>query len=290
MGGEYKAFEKDVLENRRNMEIGAHKLGCGTYAAIWGIHVFFAMMSGGDEIITSIAIISATAISICVSKANEKDREKYGNEFDSHVSTKNQFIADTIQTQNEFIVSREIREACGEFAIVVDDQNKKWIIILPSQEVFYLYRFDDLIGYAISKDGKSVVSGNVSEAVIGGVLFGTSGAVAGASASKTVQETCSALFLDITVNDPQAPALRINLLPNGEKSTENERKYAFSIAREIAAQMAYIKANSNAPAEGLDEHPASDRYAELERLFSLKEKGVITEKEYTQKKQELLNL
>lgn len=283
-------LEKGVLNSRRDRAMAAHNVGCGVYAATWGIPTVLALYAGGEISMGLIAWGIALAITICINGTNALNRKQSSDEFDSRVSAQNQFIADTLQNQDEFTVSREIRDAGGDFSIAIDDQHKKWSVVLPSQKAFYLYDFDNLIGYDICKDGKSVVSGNVSEAILGGILFGAVGAAAGASASKEVKETCSDFFMDITVNDPQTPLLRLNLLPGGEKSTETERKYAFAITREITAQFAYIKANSYAQTEEPPAASSTDRYAELEQLFSLKEKGIITEDEYSQKKKELLNL
>lgn len=286
----YNDLENSVLNSRRDRAMSIHNVGCGVYAAIWGIPTVLALLAGGDIGMGLIAWGIALAITLSVNGMNAQERKQSSDEFDSRVSAQNQFIADTLQSQNEFTVSREIRDAGGDFSIAIDDQRKKWLLVLPPQKDFHLYAFDNLIGYDICKDGKSVVSGNVSEAILGGILFGAVGAAAGASASKEVKETCSDFFMDITVNDPQMPLLRLNLLPGGEKSTENERKYAFDITREITAQFAYIKANSHAQSVEPPATSTTDRYTELEQLFSLKEKGIITESEYDQKKKEILNL
>lgn len=283
-------LEKGVLNSRRERAMAANNVGCGAYAAVWGIPTAFALMMGGSLGVGCVMWGIALAITIVLNRQIAQDKKKTAAEFDSQTSARDQFITETLQSQNEFTPIREIRDAGADFSIAIDPQHKKWLVILPPQNIFHLYAFQDLINYELSKDGKSVVSGNSSEAFLGGLLFGAVGAAVGASASKEVKETCSELFLSITVNDPEIPLLRLNLLPGGEKSTETERKYAFAITREITAQFAYIKANSYAQTEEPPAASSTDRYAELEQLFSLKEKGIITEDEYSQKKKELLNL
>lgn len=283
-------LEKGVLNSRRERAMAANNVGCGAYAAVWGIPTAFALMMGGSLGVGCVMWGIALAITIVLNRQIAQDKKKTAAEFDSQTSARDQFITETLQSQNEFTPIREIRDAGADFSIAIDPQHKKWLVILPPQNIFHLYAFQDLINYELSKDGKSVVSGNSSEAFLGGLLFGAVGAAIGASASKEVKETCSELFLSITVNDPEIPLLRLNLLPGGEKSTETERKYAFAITREITAQFAYIKANSYAQTEEPPAASFTDRYAELEQIFSLKEKGIITEDEYSQKKKELLSL
>lgn len=283
-------LEKGVLNSRRERAMAANNVGCGAYAAVWGIPTAFASMMGGSLGVGCVMWGIALAITIVLNRQIAQDKKKTAAEFDSQTSAWDQFITETLQSQNEFTPIREIRDAGADFSIAIDPQHKKWLVILPPQKVFHLYAFQDLINYELSKDGKSVVSGNSSEAFLGGLLFGAVGAAAGASASKEVKETCSELFLSITVNDPEIPLLRLNLLPGGEKSTEVEQQYAFSIAREIAAQLAYIRTNAPAGVEEPTVSSAADPYAELDRLFALKEKGAVTEEEYAQKKKEILNL
>lgn len=45
-----------------------------------------------------------------------------------------------------------------------------------------------LIKYEVIEDGETVISGNAGKAVVGGILFGGIGAVAGAAASRTIKE------------------------------------------------------------------------------------------------------
>ena len=176
-------LEKGVLNSRRERAMAANNVGCGAYAAVWGIPTVLASMMGGNLGVGCVMWGIALAITIVLNRQIAQDKKKTAAEFDSQTSARNQFIAETLQSQNEFTPIREIRDAGADFSIAIDPQHKKWLVILPPQKVFHLYAFQDLINYELSKDGKSVVSGNSSEAFLGGLLFGAVGAAAGASAS-----------------------------------------------------------------------------------------------------------
>ncbi len=59
--------------------------------------------------------------------------------------------------------------------IWIDSTNQMWQI--PAVQT--IFTFDELLGYEVLQDGETIISGGLGSAVIGGALFGETGAVIG---------------------------------------------------------------------------------------------------------------
>ena len=68
-----------------------------------------------------------------------------------------------------------------------------------------------MVSYELCKDGSAIISGNANSALVGGLLFGTVGAVAGAAgSSKDVNKYCSEMYISIV--DMNARRYRLFLI------------------------------------------------------------------------------
>ena len=198
--------------------------------------------------------------------------------------------------------------------LYVDDIKKQWFIqrgnfngILPK-----ICNYSDLIEFEVLEDGGSIakgttkgkVSGKTGSAIVGGLLFGPVGAVIGASgkrktSSKTTtvtKNTCTSLSVNITVNDLQSPRIGISLITS-EVGKETAIYYnAISSAKNIAATLAYIQSGKKeeelmkAQLEDEKSNNSKGSVEDLEKLYDLKEKGIITEEEFEVKKKQILGL
>ena len=110
---------------------------------------------------------------------------------------------------------------------------------------------------------------------------------------------CSDLHIEITVNNINDPIVKLPCI-SGEEICVNSPTYTerLDFAKRIMAILAYIKANaeqpkpevSEQPEQKAIEQPKTDIYEEIEKLHGLKEKGILTEEEFTQKKKSLLGI
>lgn len=233
----------------------------------------------GILILIIIAIVAAIAISI----QNQNSRGE------SICKTKSSL------EQNGFYVSKQVTDTENKYSILIDDKNQKWAVIIGKSGESSIYKYSDLVEYEILEDGNSIVKGRVGSVVAGGLLFGGVGALAGGARSKKVKNTCRSLKINIVVNNLSKPQIIIPLISAETKTGSFVYNGATAKAKEIASVLAIIKVKAEQE-QGITESKSSKSNAqlnasdEIEKLFALKEKGIITEEEFSKKKKQLLGI
>ena len=87
--------------------------------------------------------------------------------------------------------------------------NKKAVIIRNK-----VYDVNEVIGYEVLEDGKTITSGGLGSAILGGALFGGAGAIVGSiTGGKTTSRKVNSLRLKLTLNNIVEPVLYIDFLP-----------------------------------------------------------------------------
>ena len=87
--------------------------------------------------------------------------------------------------------------------------NKKAGIIINK-----VYDVNEVIGYEVLEDGKTITSGGLGSAILGGALFGGVGAIVGSiTGGKTTSRKVKSLRLKLTFNNIAEPVLYIDFLP-----------------------------------------------------------------------------
>ena len=109
---------------------------------------------------------------------------------------------------------------------------------------------------------------------------------------------CSDLHIEISVNDLDCPLIKLPFIAEPMKAGSPLYEIRSELARKILALLSYIKANaeqhkpetSEQPEQKQIENPQPDICEEIEKLHNLKEKGILTEEEFSQKKKSLLGI
>lgn len=102
-------------------------------------------------------------------------------------------------------------------------------------------KFSDLINYDLLEDDSIVTSGGVGQALIGGVLFGGAGAIAGGITGKRVQKKkVDSLIIKVTLNNFECPCLLIPLITKSTKTNSTEYTTAFNLAHQILSALDVI--------------------------------------------------
>ena len=183
----------------------------------------------------------------------------------------------------------------------VDKASKQFVLCFGGTDTPNIYRFSDLIAWDVYENGNSIVSGDTGAALGAGLLFGAVGAIAASAGSREVKKTCNQLSVDLVLNDTVKIRQPLPLITDETPCDSPEYKRAAERAKNITAELAYIKANA-APPQQPDPQPPKlespqpsessepDIYAQIEKLHALKEKGIITDQEFQKKKQSLLGL
>ena len=293
--------EEQAVANDGKTSIFVHLIAWGSailYAANTSIHY-----GSYSKILISFAL--AAVVSICVVATNNTRQAQKREEIKKERQIRKDFIDEVIKNENSrngFSVSKEVRDGEENYAIAVDQDQKKWILVLADQQASYFYNFSELIDFEVHQDGDTIISGNTGDALLGGLVFGTVGAIVGSAGAKDAVQNCTDLHVDILFNDVAHLRQELPFITHAVTKQSLEYKYAVVSVKEVVAVLTFIKANTNENnatssetqnAISKDENNKnqhSDGYAELERLYEMKNKGIITDDEYDQKKKQILSL
>lgn len=166
-------------------------------------------------------------------------------------------------------------------------------------------KFSEILDFEVFENGSSVLSSRTGSAVVGGLLFGEIGAVAGASGSRAISEECTTLKLKIYTNDVKHSVVTLDFLDSSIQKTGifgvvyeelNEvikKMISFlKIAREENRQVER-KEDKKVTVENVEEiktHSNNNvNLNDLKELAELKEKGILTDEEFAEAKQKILS-
>lgn len=159
-------------------------------------------------------------------------------------------------------------------------------------------KFEQILDFEIFENGNSVVSSKTGSAIVGGLLFGGLGAIAGASGSRIISDNCKTLKLNIYTTDVTNSVVTLDLLDKGieKNSTEYEnlkdtinKMIGFlKIARESNRQ-AERKEDKKVIIENIEDINQNNNLRKLKELAQLKEQGIINDKEFEESKKKILS-
>jgi len=235
-------------------------------------------------VLVVVIIIIATPI---LGISSYKDKKKKDNALENYID----FI-----NRNGLHSSKKI--AFKNIVRLDIDTNKKLLGTYSYYEnTSKIIKFNEVLDFEIFENGNSVVSSKTGSAVVGGLLFGGLGAVAGASGSRTISENCSNLKLKIYTNNIQYSVIMLDFLEKGiskssalyEQLTEviNEMISLLKIAREHNRQEER-KEDKKVIIENVEDIKQNSNLNSIKELAELKEKGIITESEFEESKKKIL--
>lgn len=189
-----------------------------------------------------------------------------------------------------FITSQNI--SSDELSIRTDTRNKKVAICTIKAERIRILKFSEIIECEIIEDSNTIMKGGIGRAIVGGVVAGGIGAIVGANtrASKNVVNSLQIRIVTSNINDS---LITLNLISFETKKDGLIYAEAINFANKVYATFTSIM-NENSKNNQIEkttekkEEKAKEPYAELEKLHELKEKGIITEQEFEEKKKQLL--
>ena len=159
-------------------------------------------------------------------------------------------------------------------------------------------KFEKILDFEIFENGNSVVSSKTGSAIVGGLLFGGLGAIAGASGSRIISDNCKTLKLNIYTTDVTNSVVTLDLLDKGieKNSTEYEnlkdtinKMIGFlKIARESNRQ-AERKEDKKVIVENIEDINQNNNLRKLKELAQLNEQGIINDKEFEESKKKILS-
>lgn len=175
------------------------------------------------------------------------------------------------------------------FKIYVDMNNKEIAIgkSYPNTNVTFL-NFSQIVDCKITENSNNISSGGLGRAIIGGALAGGVGAVVGANTKKS-STMLHNFSIDIITNDIQNSVVRIKMIDESIDITTyaNIYKDMLRFANDVYALIQSIISNNQNTVN--EKEQSSKELDKLEELADLKEKGIITEKEFEESKKKILS-
>lgn len=148
-------------------------------------------------------------------KLNEEEKKSPYNTIEYDLNQKGFYVSKQLNVNNNFLF--------------IDGINKKFMILketyiwskLKNRKYSKIYDYSNLIKYEIFENGSQVVSGTSGRSLIGGALFGLSGAIIGSSGKRTINDICNELKLVLYINDIDNSFVSIAFLAGGWKKNTN---------------------------------------------------------------------
>lgn len=189
-----------------------------------------------------------------------------------------------------FDISKQVVEFNWHMGLLIDENNNNWALLLPENEKTTTYKFTDLVEYEIMEDNNSLIKGKIGSTIASGLLFGGLAALAASSGPRNSVSMCKNITLRIVVNNMESPIITIPILNVQTKKNSPLYKKYKNFVMEIAAIFAIIKERAEKEQGIVVVEEDDDNFDDLTKLHELKEKGIITEKEFELKKKDILNL
>ncbi|GIN94990.1 hypothetical protein J6TS1_08600 [Siminovitchia terrae] len=169
-------------------------------------------------------------------------------------------------------------------AVYFDDEKEQLLIPTPAKS--YLFNYSEIISFELLEDGETITSGGLGRSLVGGALFGETGAVVGAVTGKKKNIAyCTNLKVKLTVNDTAQPAVYITFLNKKIKTDSTTYRIAYNHVQECISMLQLIC--------NREQNKKNTQTSETDKILEYKkllDQGVITEEEFALKKKELLGL
>lgn len=169
------------------------------------------------------------------------------------------------------------------------------------------YAFGDLVNYELCENNSTIQKGGIGRAIVGGALFGDVGAVIGAQTRKS-RNVVDSLYIRLTLKSEGMK--KITFINSSTDRNGFIYKTARKSADEVLSELELILAeNQNATAQTasqqqhepqsvsspIQQPPQTEKSPaliadELLKLKQLLDMGVLTQEEFDQQKQKLLNI
>jgi len=209
------------------------------------------------------------------------------NEFVERIR-KNIFESQKKYIQNDkFIPEKELQ--FGFINFMMNETTQQWTAYGKSTKEIKIYNYSDLLEFEVFENGSSIAHGSAGSALVGGLLFGTVGAIVGSSIANSATATCTDFQLRIRVKNFSNPEIIIDLISGSDVPKVCEGyKIVTEFARKVVTNLTYIQNKNDSSVKSttiLNDIGIEER---LKELVKLKNSGLITETEYQSKRGKII--
>lgn len=218
-------------------------------------------------------------------------------------------VKDKLSNIEGFSPTKTIYGANLNYIFAIDEDNQQIAIINENSN--NIADFDEIIGVEILEDGNTILKKSttrtVGGAIIGGVLAGGVGSIVGGlSGSSKEKKNVSNLSVKILLRDLARTSFLITCFDSRTMTTErkssistegNMESWRYQQAKENAVEIkdliSIIINRVDNEIKGSKQEVSTSMSAsiadELKKLYDLKEKGILSDEEFTVQKQKLLS-
>lgn len=239
-------------------------------------------------LIILLVIIVVFVIILTISLSNEKERGKY---LDLKLSEKKDFTTSFIVKNYE-----------NKYMLCVDDSRRKILYYIVKDRIEHLFDFDNVISVEVIEDSNVTFSKSsmrtIGGGIIGGIIGGGAGAIVGGLSGKNKgKKKVKEIKVKILLRNYSTPALYIECLSNEQIEWDSDSivyEQTINEARRISDKLSVVidlidREAKTRQMELMENQTSKVSIAEeLEKLHSLREKGIISEEEYIKLKEKLL--
>ena len=264
-----------------------------------------AVSTGGAFLILGLAVVVGIIVAVSNSNKTETAVVQATKTVESVQDRRRREMESVFSSakQSGFIFSKKVVNVSNTACLALDSTHEKFLV--KDESFWRVLSYKQLISYDLCKDGSSVITGDASGAIVGGLLFGTVGAIAGAAgSSKSVNNYCSDMYISIV--DNTANRYKIPLIKEPVLESSLDYKVAIERAREMISILSVID-NSNknqslaepsnqfrSATPALSTRNSSSlndtNFEAIKKYKELLEMGIITQAEFDAKKAELLGI
>lgn len=289
---ELKEQEHKVAEKRAEIEKGQSS-GCFLFfisflLVAWFLGSIGASSSGGLAIVLIIVVF--LVILFARNSMTNSQLDTVRENVKQEQLQKRNVMEQVFEQAKEggFEPTTKVFDPQNKYCIAVDKAKNRFLVKSTLDEKYQIYNYSDLVDYELSQDGVSTISSRANDALIGGVLFGATGAVIGASKSKDIQEYCSSLYIALTVSNTADFRIQIPFISKKVPKSSSEYSYAVERAKEMISLLQLIKRDGERAVSNTSiDAGAVEAIKHYKELLDL---GIITQEEYETKRKELLNV
>ena len=165
--------------------------------------------------------------------------------------------------------------------IEIDDKNH---LFMFGKKLSYIFKFSDILSYDVKVNGTTQIKGGGAGALIGGSLFGVTGAVVGnALSTKQAKESIDNVTVVISLNKIDYPVLTINC--------GTAINYANKIATAVEQMIEISNRENTTPQKSLKTNDSTlDDITKIREFKKLFDEGILTEEEFIAKKKQILGI
>lgn len=168
----------------------------------------------------------------------------------------------------------------------VDEKTKRWRI----HSSVNIYNFHDIADFELLEDDETIVKGGgIGKTLVGGILFGGTGAVVGAVATKKERKSvCNSMKVKITLKNLQLPVTYINLIETATPKNSSDYRDKVQEAQEILSVLQLMCNEESVEETKFIKDPGTQSIEDLRKLKALLDDGIITQEDFDAKKRKIL--